>query len=285
MRPKFLRGSHRFPTEQPIFARRAAAILIASCIASILPSDTLLAQNISYPSQRVSVAGGSQPPGSPNSGSPISGSQAREAVGNTRPLTNAWTANAGPTGTPNSPGQSSSSVSNFAVQPASYQGNAQNPAEIDRQVNPQAAPSAYPSKEAATPLQPPSSKTGEASSKPSGSGTFETLLSIGSSLLIVIGLFLGVAWCYRKTLSTSMGSMPKQVVQVLGRTPIANRQQLVLIRFGSKLVLVSLVQGEARTISEITDPLEVDQIAGICESSSPDSISSSFRSVLAQGGA
>lgn len=117
------------------------------------------------------------------------------------------------------------------------------------------------------------------------SGTLQMLLSIGSSLLIVISLFLGLAWFYRKTLNTTMGGgVPKQVVQVLGRTPIAARQQLVVVRFGSKLVLVSLVQGEARTISEITDPSEVDQLAGMCESAQPGSISSSFRSILNQGG-
>ncbi len=116
--------------------------------------------------------------------------------------------------------------------------------------------------------------------------TLQTLVSIGSSLLIVIGLFLGLAWFYRKTINTTLGGgIPKQVVQVLGRTPIATRQQLVLIRFGSKLVLVSLVQGDARMISEITDPLEVDQLAGMCESAQSGSISNSFRSILHQGGA
>jgi len=127
----------------------------------------------------------------------------------------------------------------------------------------------------------------EVSPTPGNSGsTLQMLMSIGSSLLIVIGLFLGLAWFYRKTLNTSLsGGLPKQVVQVLGRTPIATRQQLVLVRFGSKLVLVSLVQGEARTISEITDPLEVDQLAGLCESSHAGSISNSFRSILHQGGA
>jgi flagellar biogenesis protein FliO len=110
------------------------------------------------------------------------------------------------------------------------------------------------------------------------------LLSVGSSLLIVIGLFLGVAWFARKTMNTTFGGLPKQVVSVLGRTPLAPRQQLVLVRFGSKLVLVSMIQGEARTISEITDPLEVDQLAGLCESSQPGSITNSFRSILQQSG-
>jgi flagellar biogenesis protein FliO len=118
------------------------------------------------------------------------------------------------------------------------------------------------------------------------SSVFQTILSVGSSLLIVVGLFLGVAWCYRKSLSSSLAvTLPKHVVNVLGRTPLAARQQLVLVRFGSKLVLVSMVQGEARTISEITDPIEVDRLAGLCESGQPSSITQSFRSVLARGDA
>jgi flagellar biogenesis protein FliO len=111
------------------------------------------------------------------------------------------------------------------------------------------------------------------------------LLSIGSSLAIVVGLFLGVAWCYRKTLSTSMsGSLPKQVVDILGRSSLSARQQMILVRFGQKLVLVSVIQGEARTLSEITDPVQVDQLVGLCESSQPGSITNSFKSVLLQEG-
>jgi hypothetical protein len=44
-----------------------------------------------------------------------------------------------------------------------------------------------------------------------------------------------------------------------------------------------MVQGEARTISEITDPLEVDQLAGMCESQQSTSVTHSFREILAQG--
>ncbi len=135
-----------------------------------------------------------------------------------------------------------------------------------------------------TPLEPPSKPDLSTDDSTGSGGTLQMLLSVGSSLLIVIGLFLGTAWCYRRTLNTSMGSLPKQVVQVLGRTALAPRQQLMVVRFGSKLVLVSLVQGEARTLSEITDPLEVDQLAGMCESSQPGSISNSFRNILNQGG-
>ncbi len=148
---------------------------------------------------------------------------------------------------------------------------------------------AYPTPvdQAATKRRPLNSKKSESSvaeGKGSGSNTLKMLFSVGSSLLIVIGLFLGVAWCYRKTLNTSLVGIPKQVVSVLGRTAIAPRQQLILVRFGSKLVLVSMNQGETRAISEITDPLEVDQLAGTCESHQPHSLTNSFRSILNQHG-
>ncbi len=133
------------------------------------------------------------------------------------------------------------------------------------------------------PLAPPSARF-KGDEKPESASTLQMLISVGSSLLLVVGLFLGVAWCYRKTLSSSInGGLPKQVVSVLGRTSISTRQQMVLVRFGSKLLLVSVIQGEARTLGEITDPLEVDQIVGQCESSQPGSITNSFRNVLLQG--
>ncbi len=130
-------------------------------------------------------------------------------------------------------------------------------------------------------LPPPSEKNSQPESR---GGTLQMLVSVGSSLLLVIGLFLGLAWCYRKTMNNSMGGVPKSVVSVLGRTQLAPRQQLMLVRFGSKLVLVSVIQGEARTISEITDPLEVDQLAGLCESYQPHSVTQSFRQILNQTG-
>lgn len=133
-----------------------------------------------------------------------------------------------------------------------------------------------------TPLSPPRPSSTE--TKTQGKSGIQMLLSVGSSLMMVIGIFLGCTWLYRKSLGGNKGSgLPRNVVQVLGRTPVATRQQLVLLRFGSKLVLVSMVQGETRTISEITDPLEVDRLAGLCESHQPGSISSSFREVLTQG--
>lgn len=126
-------------------------------------------------------------------------------------------------------------------------------------------------------------KTGDTTAGTKSSSTIRPLLSMVFSLLIVLGLFFGMVWVYRKSSNGASHSVPKQVVQVLGRTPLAARQNLVLVRFGSKLLLISMAQGETRTLGEITDPLEVDQLAGLCESNSPNSLSNSFRNILSQG--
>ncbi len=104
--------------------------------------------------------------------------------------------------------------------------------------------------------------------------------------MIVLGLFFGVAWCYKRGMrGVAAGHLPKQVLEVLGRSSLGPRQHLVLLRVGPKLVLVSVIQGEARTLTEITDPLEVDRMVGDCESIRPGSVTQSFREILSQGGA
>jgi flagellar protein FliO/FliZ len=131
----------------------------------------------------------------------------------------------------------------------------------------------------AMPLKPPT-QAASAGLPSQGGSTLRMLVSLGSSLLIVLGLVLGAAWCYRNANPHARSSLPKLAVSVLGRTSVAPRQQLMLIRFGNKLILVNNLQGEMRTLSEIDDPLEVDRLSGLCESDQAGSVSASFRSVL-----
>jgi flagellar biogenesis protein FliO len=102
------------------------------------------------------------------------------------------------------------------------------------------------------------------------------------SLLIVIGLFLLVARIFRNLSPTPQRFLPKEVVQVIGRTPLAPRQQMYLIRFGNKVLLVSQQLGQTTTLSEIENPDEVAHLLGLCEQQSSTSISNSFRDVLQQ---
>jgi flagellar biogenesis protein FliO len=78
--------------------------------------------------------------------------------------------------------------------------------------------------------------------------------------------------------------LPSDVVEVLGRAPLAGRQQMHLVRCGNKLLLVSVTSGGAETLTEITEPEEVDRLAGLCRAAHPQSATATFRHVLQQFG-
>ena len=118
------------------------------------------------------------------------------------------------------------------------------------------------------------------SDKPVGlTSTFTTGLA---SLTVVLGLFFAATWAVRRGLPQPPAKLPGEVVEVLGRAPLAGRQFAHLIRCGNKLLLVHLTQGSAETLTEITDPAEVDRIAGLCRQNHPQSTTASFRHIFQQ---
>ncbi len=106
--------------------------------------------------------------------------------------------------------------------------------------------------------------------------TFSMLIS----LFLVVVLFMGVTLMIRKSQPKQFQKLPHEVIEVLGRTTMGPRQQLVVLRFGSKLILVSQQPGETQSLGEITDVAETHRLAGLCESQRPESITNSFRDVL-----
>lgn len=140
------------------------------------------------------------------------------------------------------------------------------------------------------PIEFPSSKTGQAGDKrensEGGKATSGNVTSVVfSSLAIVLGLFFVVVWLARRALPKSTMSLPSDVLEVLGRSPLANRHHLQLIRLGRRLLLVSVSPDSAETLTEITDPDEVNHLASLCQQDQPGSITGSFRQVLNQLGA
>jgi flagellar protein FliO/FliZ len=103
-----------------------------------------------------------------------------------------------------------------------------------------------------------------------------------AALAVVLGVFLTGAWALRRAMPSSPNRLPADVVEVLGRTPLAPRQFVHLVRCGNKLLLVHLAPGAAETLTEITDPAEVDRIAGLCRQSHPQSTTSNFRQIFQQ---
>jgi flagellar biogenesis protein FliO len=138
------------------------------------------------------------------------------------------------------------------------------------------------------PLASPSSEAG--SGKAGAAGRWNpgsagpSLATMLASLAIVLGLFLLVTWMLRKSMPAGGRALPSDVIEVLGRVLLAPRQPAQLIRLGHKLILVSISAAGVKTLTEITDPAEVDRLAGLCRAAHPQSSTATFRQVFQQFG-
>lgn len=129
-----------------------------------------------------------------------------------------------------------------------------------------------------------SDNTGSSSSPPSDSTDSNVTFVVLSSLAIVLGLFFLLVWITRRAFPKSATTLPSDVLEVLGRSPLASRHHLQLLRLGHRVLLVSINGEGAETLAEITDTDEVNHLVSLCRQQQPGSISGSFRQVLDQLG-
>ena len=104
--------------------------------------------------------------------------------------------------------------------------------------------------------------------------------TVVSSLAIVLGLFAGLVWLTRRMAPAGSAALPKEAVELLGRAPLAGRQSMQLVRIGNRILLVALSPTGAQTLTEITDPVEVEHLAALCQRGKSNSASASFNGVL-----
>lgn len=96
------------------------------------------------------------------------------------------------------------------------------------------------------------------------------------------GWFLAVAlvlsgtavalWFGKRGSPLRRGRLPDEVFESLGKAPLSPKLEAHLLRLGGKLVLVGVQAGEARTLTEVTDPVEVQRIVTACSAAQPSSI-------------
>jgi hypothetical protein len=67
-------------------------------------------------------------------------------------------------------------------------------------------------------------------------GGLAAMVTVIGSLAVVLGLFLGLAWAMRRATPCGSLLLPGEVFEVLGRAPLASRQQVHLLRCGKKLL-------------------------------------------------
>src|SRR5262245_61834014 len=119
------------------------------------------------------------------------------------------------------------------------------------------------------PIQPPSSKpplklaprsstTHQSTARPASPSPTNALTTVVGSLGAVLAVFMVIVWCSRWFAPAGNLSLPKEAVELLGRAPLAGRQQMHLVRIGNKLLLVAISPVGMETLTEITDATEVE---------------------------
>jgi len=108
--------------------------------------------------------------------------------------------------------------------------------------------------------------------KATGDGWWATLAGLAAVLALVFVL----ARIVKKKVPAVQKTLPSDVVQVLGRKALDYRHTIHLVRFGSRMLMLGVSQEGMTTLSEITDPVEIDYLAGLCKPSEPASVAQSF---------
>jgi flagellar biogenesis protein FliO len=138
---------------------------------------------------------------------------------------------------------------------------------------------------ASMPLKPHASADREAGKTSDG---LRTVVTVGGSLAVVLGVFFLVAWFMRRASPGGTGTLPAEVFEVLGRAPLASHQQAQLLRCGNKLLLVAIGGSGtsiiAKTLTEITDPQEVAHLVHLCRPTHGNGSSKTYRQAARQTG-
>jgi len=101
-------------------------------------------------------------------------------------------------------------------------------------------------------------------------------------LLAVVAVILLVFWLARKYLPGMKRLGGSEAVKVLGRTYLSPRQSILVVRVGRRLIVVGQSPEHLAALDSVTDPAEISELLGLCESGQTGSAASSFRRVFQQ---
>lgn len=137
----------------------------------------------------------------------------------------------------------------------------------------------------AMPALPPRKSPATSNSPSAGSGKIATGNSAWSttllSLTVVIALILSCAYAFRKQIPLASKILPTEVIEILGKRYIDPRNSIHLIRCGSRILIVAhSPQHGMQPLSEITDPVQVDELAGRCYQARSNSATQRFSQLL-----
>jgi len=83
-----------------------------------------------------------------------------------------------------------------------------------------------------------------------------------AALGIVIGLIFVLRWCGRFFFPATVGRGRSRAVEVISRSPLSPKQQVMLLRVGRRLIVVGDSGQQMNPLCQITDPDEVAELVG-----------------------
>lgn len=97
------------------------------------------------------------------------------------------------------------------------------------------------------------------------------IVTVGSSLAVVIGIFAALVWVSRKSNGSSAAGrvLPDEAIKVLGQKPLGSGSSILLIRCGHGMMVVGVSPAGMYPISHLTDQEEVRNLEAICEGGTP----------------
>jgi flagellar biogenesis protein FliO len=112
-------------------------------------------------------------------------------------------------------------------------------------------------------------------------GTSLSPITAVGALAVVIALILILARIFRRHSPLFSQALPTEALEILGRRFLDQRQSIVLLRIGSRILVVGSSAAGLQGIGEVSDPVEVDLIAGMCRGSrNGQKLGTSFLSLL-----
>lgn len=97
-------------------------------------------------------------------------------------------------------------------------------------------------------------------------------------------LILLLSRLLRKHMPMAAPNLSPEVLELLGRRMIDQRHAIHYLRVGERILIVGASLDGLRTLAEITDPVEVDRISGVCRTRSEAGVAHSFRMLLNRQG-
>jgi flagellar biogenesis protein FliO len=104
-------------------------------------------------------------------------------------------------------------------------------------------------------------KTDGKTEKPSAA--YSSWSALGA-LVVVVGLILVIARLLRRHAPMFQQSLPTDALEILGRRAIDPRQSILLVRIGSRILVVGSSPNGLNPLGQIDDAVEVDVLAGLC---------------------